>query len=156
MILSPRSFHQNVQRVSQRIKYADVIPKRHLLINRVLAEVRVRRILSQDPSICYVARLSPGLSLGGSAADALSLRALQVGCRDPALIVRLCAGRDSWAISADNGNLVSGVDLLGALGRLLRALSALAATLLLGEEGGDPRVVDKVGDSTEDSEDDEV
>lgn len=79
-----------------------------------------------------------------------------MGCGDPALVVRLRAGGDSWAIGADNRDLVGGVDLLGSLGRLLRALSALAATLLLGEESGDPGVVDKVRDTTEDSENDEV
>jgi hypothetical protein len=76
--------------------------------------------------------------------------------RDPALIVRLCAAGDSGAVSADNGNLVGRVDLLGAERRLLRALAALATTLLLGEEGGDPGVVDEVGDSAEDGENDEV
>jgi hypothetical protein len=76
--------------------------------------------------------------------------------RDPALIVRLCAAGDSGAVSADNGNLVGRVDLLGAERRLLRALAALAATLLLGEEGGDPGVVDEVRDSAEDGENDEV
>jgi hypothetical protein len=76
--------------------------------------------------------------------------------RDPALIVRLCAAGDSGAVSADNGNLIGRVDLLGAERRLLRALAALAATLLLGEEGGDPGVVDEVRDSAEDGENDEV
>jgi hypothetical protein len=112
------------------------MPKRHLLINGMLAKVQVPRILSQTSSIYNTA--------------------LQVRRRNPALVVSLCARGDGGAVSADNGDLVGGVDVLGALGRLLRALSALAATLLLGEEGGDPRVVDKVGDSTEDSEDDEV
>jgi hypothetical protein len=79
-----------------------------------------------------------------------------VGCRDPTLIVRLCAGSDSGAIGTNNGDLVSGIDLLGAERRLLRALTTLATTLLLGEEGGDPGVVDKVGDATEDTEDNEV
>jgi hypothetical protein len=132
------------------------MPKRHLLINGMLAKVQVPRILSQTSSIYNTARLSPRLSLGGSAADALGLRALQVRRRNPALVVSLCARGDGGAVSADNGDLVGGVDVLGALGRLLRALSALAATLLLGEEGGDPRVVDKVRDTTKDSEDDEV
>lgn len=76
--------------------------------------------------------------------------------RDPALVVRLCARCDSRAISANDGDLVSGVDLLGALGRLLRALAALAAALLLGEEGGDPGVVDEVEGSAKDAEEHEV
>jgi hypothetical protein len=79
-----------------------------------------------------------------------------MSCGDPALIVRLCARGNSRAVSANDRNLVGGVDLLCASGRPLRALAALAATLLLGEEGGDPGVVDEVRDSTKDAEDDEV
>jgi hypothetical protein len=75
---------------------------------------------------------------------------------DPALVVGLCAGSNSGAIGTHNGNLVSGVDLLGAEGGLLRALASLAAALLLGEESGDPGVVDEVGDSAKDAENNEV
>jgi hypothetical protein len=103
-----------------------------------------------------VLKLSPGLSLGGAASDALGFRALQVRRGDPALVVGLCAGSNSGAIGTHNGNLVSGVDLLGAEGRLLRALASLAAALLLGEESGDPGVVDEVGDPAEDAENNEV
>jgi hypothetical protein len=95
------------------------------------------------------------LDLGGSTADALGLRALQVRGRDPALVV-LGARGDSRAIGTDNGDLLGGVDLLGALGRLLGALTTLAASLLLGEEGGDPGVVDEVDGSSEGAEEDEV
>ena len=99
--------------------------------------------------------LSPGLDLGGAAADALGLRALQVRSRDPALIV-LRAGGDSRAISANNSDLFGGIDLLGALGGLLSTLTTLAAALLLGEEGGDPGVVDEETGTSEGAEEDEV
>jgi hypothetical protein len=114
------------------------------------------RNATRGPQIIERACLSFRLSLGGSAADALGLRALQVGCRNPALVVRLCARGNSGAISANNSDLVGGVDLLGAEGGLLRTLTTLAAALLLGEESGDPGVVDKVRDAAEDAENDEV
>jgi hypothetical protein len=88
--------------------------------------------------------LDSWLGLGGTAANALRLRALQVRCWNPALIVCLGARSDSGAISTNNGDLVGGVHLLGAERRPLRALTTLAAALLLGEERGDPSVVDKV------------
>lgn len=75
--------------------------------------------------------------------------------RDPALIV-LGARGDSRAISTNDSDLLGGIDLLGALGRLLGALTTLAAALLLGEEGGDPGVVDEVHGSSESTEEDEV
>jgi hypothetical protein len=109
-----------------------------------------------NPRKYNVLNLGPGLGLGGAATDALGFRALQVRRGDPALVVGLCAGRDSGAIGTDNSNLISGVDLLGAERRLLRALATLTAALLLGEEGGDPGVVDEVGDSAEDAENNEV
>jgi hypothetical protein len=109
-----------------------------------------------NPRKYNVLNLGPGLGLGGAATDALGFRALQVRRGDPALVVGLCAGRDSGAIGTDNSNLVSGVDLLGAERRLLCALATLTAALLLGEEGGDPGVVDEVGDSAEDAENNEV
>lgn len=99
--------------------------------------------------------LSSGLDLGCSAAYTLGLGALQVRGGDPALVV-LCAARDSRAVSANNGNLLRGVDFLGALGRLLGAFATLAATLLLGEEGGNPSVVDEVDSSSKGAEEDEV
>lgn len=100
--------------------------------------------------------LSPGLNLGGTAADALSLRALKVRGGDPALIVGLSTRGDSGTVSTDNSNLVGGVDLLGASGGLLGALAALAAALLLGEEGRDPGVVDEVDGSGEGAQEDSV
>lgn len=75
--------------------------------------------------------------------------------RDPALIV-LRAGGDSRAISANNSDLLGGIDLLGALGGLLSTLTTLAAALLLGEKGGDPGVVDEETGTSEGAEEDEV
>jgi hypothetical protein len=79
-----------------------------------------------------------------------------MGGRDPALIVRLRARGNSGAIGTNNGNLVGGVNLLRSAGGTLRALAALATTLLLGEEGGDPGVVDEVRDSAKGAKDNEV
>jgi hypothetical protein len=77
-----------------------------------------------------------------------------VGHRDPTLVIGLCARGDSRAISTDNSDLIGGVDLLGLARGPLRALAALATTLLLGEEGGDPGVVDEVACATERTEND--
>jgi hypothetical protein len=106
---------------------------------------------SRDPQ-----NLGLGLQLGGTAADALSLRALKVRHGDPALVVGLGTRGDSRAVGADNSNLVGGVDLLGATRRLLGALAALATALLLGEEGGDPGVVDEVDGSSESAQEDDI
>lgn len=77
---------------------------------------------------------------------------------DPALVesTGLCATGDSRAVGANNGNLVGGVDLLGLAGGALGALATLAAALLLGEESGDPGVVDEVDDAAEGGEEEEV
>jgi hypothetical protein len=77
---------------------------------------------------------------------------------DPALVegTSLCAAGDGRAVGADDGNLVGGVDLLGLAGGALSALAALAAALLLGEESGDPGVVDEVDDAAEGGEEEEV
>ena len=77
---------------------------------------------------------------------------------DPALVesTGLCAAGDGRAIGANDGNLVGGVDLLGLAGGALGALAALAAALLLGEESGDPGVVDEVDDAAEGGEEEEV
>lgn len=77
---------------------------------------------------------------------------------DPALVesTSLCAAGDGRAISTNNGNLVGGVDLLSLAGGALGALAALAAALLLGEESGDPGVVDEVADAAEGGEEEEV
>ena len=74
---------------------------------------------------------------------------------DPALVV-LGASGDSRAVSAHNTDLLSGVDLLRALRRLLSALATLAAALLLGEEGGDPGVVNEVYSASEGAEENKV
>jgi hypothetical protein len=79
-----------------------------------------------------------------------------MGCRDPALVVRLRTRGNRRAVGTNNGNLVRGIDLLGATGGPLSALAALAATLLLREESGDPGVVDEVDGSAESAEDDQI
>jgi len=68
---------------------------------------------------------------------------------DPALVVGLGTAGDGRAIGADDSNLVSRIDLLGATGRLLRTLATFAAALLLGKERSDPRVIDEVDGPTE-------
>ena len=77
---------------------------------------------------------------------------------DPALVesTSLRAAGDSRAVGTDNGNLVGGVDLLGLAGGTLGALAAFAAAALLGEESGDPGVVDEVDDAAEGGEEEEV
>ena len=77
---------------------------------------------------------------------------------DPALVesTGLCAAGDGRAVGTNDGNLVGGVDLLGLAGGALGALAALAAALLLGEESGDPGVVDEVDDAAEGGEEEEV
>ena len=52
--------------------------------------------------------------------------------------------------------MVGGIDNLGSAGGLLGALTTLAAALLLGEEGADPGVVNKVDGATKRTEDDEI
>jgi len=70
-------------------------------------------------------------------------------CWDPALVVGLRAARDSGTISANNADLVGGIDSLRTLGRALSALAALAAATLLREERRDPGVVDEVAGASE-------
>jgi len=74
---------------------------------------------------------------------------------DPAGIVALRRS-NGGAISADNSDLLGGVDLLGAAGGALGTLAALAAALLLGEESGDPGVVDEVDGAGKDAKEDKV
>ena len=76
--------------------------------------------------------------------------------RNPALIVGLRASSDSRAIGTHNSNLLGGIDLLGASRGLLGALATLATALLLGEEGGDPGVVDKIDGSDKSGKEDDV
>ena len=106
----------------------------------------------------YNSNLQSLLALRPAAANTPSLRALQVSGGDPALVesTSLCAAGDGRAIGTNNGNLVGGVDLLGLAGGALGTLAALAAALLLGEESGDPGVVDKVDDAAEGGEEEEV
>lgn len=76
--------------------------------------------------------------------------------RDPRLIVGGGTAGDSRAVSTDNADLLSRVDLLGTARGALGALAALSATLLLREEGGDPGVVDEVDGTSKDTAEDEV
>ena len=92
----------------------------------------------------------------GARCNTLGLRARQVVGRDPRLIVGRGTAGDSRAISTDNADLVGRVDLLGTARRALGTLAALAATLLLGEESGDPGVVDEVDSASESAEENEV
>lgn len=77
---------------------------------------------------------------------------------DPALVEATSVGAagDSWAVSANNRDLLGGVDLLALAGGARGALTALAAAALLGEESGDPGVVDEVADAAEGGEEEEV
>ena len=92
----------------------------------------------------------------GAGCDTLGLRARQVMGRDPGLVVGSGTAGDSRAISTDNADLVGRVDLLGTARRALGALAALTATLLLGEEGGNPGVVDEVDGTSKYTAEDEV
>lgn len=119
-----------------------------------------RKAENQTPRLASspirIVDLSPRLRLRRTAANTLGLWALEMRRRDPALIVRLRARRDSRAISTNDSNLLSGIDLLRSERRLLRALAALATALLLGKKGGDPGVVHEVKRAREGAENDEV
>lgn len=77
---------------------------------------------------------------------------------NPALVeaTSLSTGGNSRAVSTDNGDLVSRVDLLALAGGAAGALATLAAALLLGEQSGDPGVVDEVDDAGEGGQEEEV
>jgi hypothetical protein len=72
--------------------------------------------------------------------------------RDPALIISLLSlstGGNSWSICSNHRNLLINRDcLLCACRRTLSALSTLATTLCLREEGLDPGLVDKIEGSS--------
>ena len=76
--------------------------------------------------------------------------------RNPALIIRLCPTRDSWAIRTDNTDLISGINFLRTTRRSLGALAAFAATALLGEQSADPGAVDEVAGTGEGGEEEKV
>lgn len=91
-----------------------------------------------------------------------------MACRDPALIITLCAGRDSWTVCTFDRNCLAGVDRLAAEGSLgtrailtrnagSRLLITEARTLLsLGEECCEPGVVDEVSCTCKGCAQDEV
>jgi hypothetical protein len=99
--------------------------------------------------------LALDLGLGGAASGALGLGTLQVASRDPALVEFGTAGY-SRAVGTHNSSLISRVDLLGATRGFLSTLTALATATLLGEEGGEPGVVDEVDGSGECAQENEV
>lgn len=111
-----------------------------------------------SPLLANDKHLQSLLALRPAATHTPGLGALQVSSGNPALIkaTSLCAAGNGRAIGANNGDLVSGVDLLGLAGGALGTLAALAAATLLGEEGGDPGVVDEVADAAESGEEEEV
>jgi hypothetical protein len=127
-------------------------PLHHLIIQIITL---TRHPPAHNPQ---TANLQSLLALRPAAAHAPGLRALQVSGGDPALVksTSLCAAGDGRAVGTNDGNLVGGVDLLGLAGGALGALAALAAALLLGEESGDPGVVDEVDDAAEGGEEEEV
>lgn len=71
--------------------------------------------------------------------------------RDPGLVVGLSTAGDSRTVGTNNADLLGRVDLLGTTRRALGTLTTLSATLLLGEEGSDPGVVDEVDGTSEDT-----
>jgi hypothetical protein len=77
---------------------------------------------------------------------------------DPALVesTSLCAASDGRAVGTNDGNLVSGVDLLALAGGTASTLAAFAAAALLGEQGSDPGVIDEVADAAESGEEEKV
>lgn len=75
---------------------------------------------------------------------------------NPGLVVGLSTAGDSRTVGTNNADLVGRVDLLGATGGALGTLTTLSAALLLGEESGDPSVVDEVDGSSKDTGEDEV
>lgn len=71
--------------------------------------------------------------------------------RYPGLVVSLCARGNSWAVGTNDADLVGRIDLLSTLRGSLCALTTLTTALLLGEEGGEPGIVDEVDSATEDT-----
>jgi hypothetical protein len=76
--------------------------------------------------------------------------------RNPGGIKGLCATRDSWAISTNNGDLVGWVDTLRALRRLFSALATFSTAAGLREQSLDPGTVDEIAGSAEDAQEEEV
>ena len=76
--------------------------------------------------------------------------------RDPTLIVRLGSARHSWAVRANNADLVRGIDFFGAAGRFLSPLAAFPAAALLRKKSADPGAVDEVACAGEGGKKEEV
>lgn len=114
--------------------------------------IQCRILLSTSLSRCFKSQsryLSSLATLRPAASDALRLGPLQMGGRNPTLVIGLGAGRHRWAVLPDDRSLIGWVDDLATTRGLLRALTALAATLLLREQRRDPGVVDEVTSSAE-------
>lgn len=92
----------------------------------------------------------------GTGVDALSFWPVDVVCWNPALVVCLSTACDSWTIGTDNADLIRWIDLLGLARGALSPLTALAATLLLGEESGVPGVINEVACTTKSTGEDKV
>ena len=76
--------------------------------------------------------------------------------RDPGGVEYLCAARDSGTVGTNDGNLISRIDALGALGRGFGAFAPLAAFAGLREEGPDPGAVDEVAGSAKGESEEQV
>jgi hypothetical protein len=141
--------HQNINNISMLSKGIPRLETTH-------ENGRCPCITISAPFQHAASHLDSRLGLWSTTTNALRLRALQVRCWNPALVVRLGTRGDGGAIGTNNGDLFGGVDLLSTERRPLRALTTLAAALLLGKESGDPGVVDKVRDAAEYAENNEV
>ena len=98
-----------------------------------------------------------GLASGlGAALHSPGLWPLEVVLWDPALVVSRRGGGNGGAISADNADLLGWIDFLGSLGRALCALATLTASLLLGEQGGDPSLVNEIAGTSKSASEDKV
>ena len=78
-----------------------------------LARYPAQHILHPQASSHLLLR-SP--TLRPSTSHPLGLRPLQVLCRNPALVIRFGAARDSGAVSAHNSSLIGRIDLLRLAG----------------------------------------
>lgn len=98
---------------------------------------------------CFSLRLLASTLWPRSTLDSLSCWSVQVMCRNPALIVSLCARGHRRPIGSKNGYLVSGIDLLRLAGGPLGPFAAFTSTSFLRKERDDPGAVYKVTCSSE-------
>lgn len=88
--------------------------------------------------------------------DSLSLRLVDVVCRNPAFIIRFGARGNSRPIGSYNRNLVCGINLLRLARRLLSPFAAFSSATLLWEQGADPRAVNEVACTAKGSAEEKV